>query len=491
MSAYRDLGKLLLGGAAIKLLGIAATLIFVRVLTKQELAVFPLYFMLRAVADRLLDFGITPYFIRVLPSFLREGRDRTRSLLFTGVPIVYAGLAVVTLLTFIFADTIAGLVLRDESSGWMIRIICLGFFPYTTTKMCEYVLWGRAQFGTLSFLQTLEAFVRPIAIVSLYLLFDLPGVVAAFVLVELIVSASYLYCIRDLFGGARPPRYPARLLLAQAFPLYVEGWLWYLRADGDNWLVSIFLGPAALAEYFVATIMVNQVTILFSSVDRVVVERLGRQLGRPDAIAEKALAVHARISQFVLPGILMLLALTPLAIVLIGGHAYESSIPPALVLMLVALGQFLFMPVDRSVFVGLAPRYRLYKTMVEAVVVFASAAILVPTAGLVGVAGARLAGQLAGGIYGLVILRRHLGLTLPFGEAWRTALTAIPGTILVLLLTAPVEGGVVEIIATAAAMSVVWLGAFLLLVLLFNRPFLGALLAEIRRALGRTPSPTS
>ena len=488
MSAYRDLGKLLLGSAVVKLFGIAATLVFVRVLTKTEMAVFPIYFMLRYVSAQLLDFGITPYLIRVLPSTLREGRESARSLLFTAVPIVFAGLAVVTTLTFLFSDRVAELVLQDHSAGWMVRIICLGFFPYTVTKISEYVIWGRAQFATLSFLQTLEAFVRPVVIVSFYVLFGLPGVVAAFVLVEVFLAAVYVYCIRDLIGGSRPPAYPARQLLAASFPLYVDGYLWYLRSGGDNWLVSIFLGPIALSEYYVAGIMVNQVTMLFASVDKVVMERLGRHMDKPESLAEKALEVHATVTRFVLPGILWLLALTPLAIIVIAGPAYSASVAPAIVLMLVALAQFLFMPVDRSVFVGTPTRFRLFKTAIEATVVLAGSALLAPLVGSAGIAGGRLAGETAGGFFGLAVLRRRLKLMLPFDEVLRAFLTAAPGTILVLWFMPPVSGTVEAIVAAAVA-SAAWLALFLVLVFFFNRPLLDALPAEIRRAMGRNPKP--
>jgi O-antigen/teichoic acid export membrane protein len=440
--------------------------------------------MLRAAASQLLDLGITPCFIRLLPSFLRESRDRTRSLLFTGVPIVYAGLAVVTVAAFVLADSISELVLRDASSGWMIRIICIGFFPFTTTKICEYIIWGRAQFGTLSFLQTLESFIRPIAIVALYLRFDLPGVVAAFVLVEAVMAGAFLYCVRDLFGGARPPWYPVRQLLTESFPLYLEGWVWYLRAHGDNWLVSILLGPTALAVYFVAGIMINQLKVISTAVDRIALERLGRHLGNPETISEKALSLHETISRFVLPGILWLLAITPLATIMIGGEEYQAAIVPALVLVMVMFAEFLFLPLDRAVFVGTPPRFRLFKTSVEAGTVVAAAAILTPLTGLAGIASARLLGAVAGGVYGMIVLRQRLKLTIPFGELWRTVLTAVPGTLLVLWFTPPVTG-FVEAITVGVIATGAWLASFLVLVLLFNRPLMRALLAEVGRALGR------
>ena len=490
MLAYRDLGKLLLGGAAIKLLGIAATLIFVRLLTKEQLAIFPIYMMLRGLADGMLDFGITSYFIRMLPSFLREGRDKARSLLRAGIPIVYAGLAVVTVATFLFSDQIARVLLADASSGWIVRIFCLGFFPFTTSKICEYIIWGRGQFGTLSFLQTLESLIRPIAVVALFFMAGVTGVVAAFVVVEVCLAAAYLFCIRDLFGGARPERYPARQLLREAFPCYVEGWLWRLRSDGDNWLVSILLGPSALAIYYVAGIMVSQTTLLFYSVDRVVVERLGRHLGKPESIAEKTLALHSVVSRFMLPVLLWLLAMTPLAVVVIGGQRYTEAVAPALVLMLGAIARFAFMPVDRSVFVGTSPRYRTYKTTVEAVVVFATAAALMPLAGLSGIAAAKLAGQVAGGIYGLSLLKRMLALKLPFAEAGRALLTAGPGTALVLWFIPPV-GSAIEAVVVAGFASAAWLLSFLVLVGVFDRPYIGAFIAEVRRAVGREPRTTS
>ncbi|MGH6875886.1 MAG: hypothetical protein ACREHV_00755, partial [Rhizomicrobium sp.] len=189
----------------------------------------------------------------------------------------------------------------------------------------------------------------------------------------------------------------------------------------------------------------------------------------------------------VMPVLLLVIALTPYLVTLLGGARYQNATAPAVMLMLVALLQFIILPVDRAVFVALSPLYRLSKTALESVVVLLSAVIFAPLASASGIAAARMLGEAAGGSYGWLLLGRKRGLKLALDGLWLSLLTAGPGTILILLLAPkPTSGFSAVLIMPPLATG--WLAIFLLMAYRFNRSQFDHWVAVTRRLGSGLPS---
>ncbi len=466
--AVKDFSKLLSGNLLARAFGFAATMLFARVLTKEQLAIFPVYLMLNGIAVILLDCGITPLFSRLLPSLFREDVETARSLLWTGLAFVVAGALLVSASTALFASQIAGFVFKDTAQADVVAMLAPGFIAYAVTTGTSYVMVARAQFISASVIQVVESVVRPLLTVALFLALGVRGIVMALVAAQIIIAALSVYCVRDALFGRWPRVYSLRLLFSQSLPLYFDSYLFYLRGEGDNWLVSAFLGPQTLAAYYIAKTLFSAAVMILQSLDKVVVERFARHRNAAEEFDSRVQNLHAMTSQIVLPILLLAVALTPYLIVLLGGARYRDAAAPAVLLMMVALVQFLILPIDRAVFVALSPLYRLSKTALETVVVFASAMVLAPLASASGIAAARLLGEAAGGGYGWFLLGRRRGLKLALNGLWLSLLTASPGTILILLL-APRTASSVHAAIMIPALAAGWLAAFLILSYRFNR----------------------
>jgi O-antigen/teichoic acid export membrane protein len=469
--ALRDFAKLLSGNVLARAFGVAGTILFARVLSKDDMAVFPVYLMLNGVAIVVFDWGITPLFVRLLPSEWQENRERARSLLMTGSIIVVAGAAAAALVASVFGYRLATYFFHDAGKAWIVEALCIGFVPYQISKIVEYVLWSRAAFGVTSAIQVAESIVRPALNVACYFLWGYAGLVAALVVAQTVMALAAVWCIRDVFRGELPRLYPLRSLFAQSLPFHFDNYLYYLRGEGDNWLVTLLLGTEALAEYYVAKTLFSTMILVVQSLDKVVVQRFARDRNESGLLHARVQEVHRLTSQIVVPGVMLVLAMTPALVAIIGGRRYAGSTGPAEALMLVVLLQFLITPIDRAVFVSLSPLYRLARTALETLAVFATVLPLASLLGSVGIALARLVGGAVAGAYGWTLLRMKQSLTLSMADATRSLLISTPGTVTALMLFPRPENAPAAL-GWAGVFATLWVFLFASLTLLFNRSFL-------------------
>lgn len=472
-SAEKDVFKLLGGSAAAKVLGIASMILFTRLLTKDQMAVFPAFLMLAGLPVLFLTFGIFAAFIRDVPGLLRTDKALVRSLIVTGSGIIILGTIVPTVAAYWWSDRIAEFVFRRADDGWIIRTMIPGFLAYVISKIAENVMWGRGQFGASSVIQIVESIVRPVTTTALFFLLGFKGIVIGLVAAQLIMAAIGFWYVRDIFLGPLPPVYPLGKLIRESMPYYIGNYLSYLRGDGDTFLVTVLLGPAALAEYYLAKTLYSNVGLILTAVDKVAVQRLARFAG-DRSFNDKIRELHIRISQTTIPFGLLVIAAAPGLILVLGGSRYVGATGPAILLLVVALIQFAIIPVDRAVYIAVPGFLRVASAIIEAGAVLGTALLLAPYAGLLGVAAARIIAPIVYCLFGVFILHRRLGLSLPFQVTFLAVMTAAPGTALALLLAPRPQGflGALENISLATG---IWVVALIAIGSLLNRPLVNVL----------------
>lgn len=478
-NAPKDVVKLLSGSVIATLFRICSTVIFARVLTKSQMAIFPTNLMLGGLIMLVLTFGIYAAFVRELPSLLRSDLTRARSLVITGTGFILAGTIIPCAACWLWSGTVAGFVFRDPTQSWVIQTLVPGFFAYVVTRTVDQIMQGCGRFGAISILQVLEASLRPIVTIALYFWLGYRGIVIGIALAQFVAALVSLWLIRDLFARPFPPLYPLRKLLSQSMPYYIGNYLSYFRGDGDSIFVTTFLGPAALAEYYVAKTLFMNMNLIWNAVDRVATERLARFVDTP-AYPEKLKALHARTSQLLIPLSMLAIACAPGALVILAGVRYADAIWPAIVLLLASLAMFIAIPYDRGVYVALPGLIRLKFTVVEAVVTVVFAATLAPLAGIIGVAFARIAAPTGITLFGAHLLRRHLGIHLPLRPILLGFATAMPGTLLALIIGGHPHGTLAAVLSLAGSI-IVWTTCFLLLAFALNRELLTTLATEATR----------
>jgi len=478
-TAIKDVSRLLSGSLVAKLFGVVALMLFSRVLPKDEMAVFPAYLTLIGIPSLFLSFGAFQTLIRKLPSLVREDFAQARSLAMTTSVVIVAGTVLVCLLALPFSDRIAVYFFRNAGEAWIVRLSLLGCVALTVSKITEFMMWGLARFGETSLVQIIESIVRPSLTVTLYFACGLEGIVAGLVASQIVMASISLWYVRDMLPGGWPSVYPLRRLFRDSFPFYIDNYLWYLKGDGDTLLVA-FLGPAALAEYYIAKNLYTNVLIGWYSLDKVVLERLARLGQMSDAFRARAADIHVRVSECVVPAMMLVIAVAPYGLLVLAGARYVDATWPAVALLAVALIQFVNIAINRAVFVGLPGTYRLSTSAVEAAAVLIAALCLVPAEGIMGVALARIVGPVAGGAFGYALLRQKFDLCLPWHPTLYALAASAPGTVTVLLF-APAAHGAGAAVLDAAGAGILWLAAFAVLSYALNRPAFDAAVSFLSR----------
>lgn len=464
--AIADIGHLLTGNIVAKVIGVIALMIFTRILPKEQLALFPVYMMLSGLATLIFGFGILPTFVKILPAALKEKKGEARAIVLTGALLILTGTLAVSVASFFFADVLAQYLLKDVTLSSMVRIMSIAFVAVSINQIIERILWAAGQFRKKSIILVFRSLSRIILVLVFYLQFSVVGLVWGLVVNEALVAILSLFFVKNIIYGSLPAFYSPKRLLIQSFPFYFESYLMYFRSEGDNWLVSSFMGPSALAVYYVAKTIYSMIFILFSSVDKVVVQMLAEVKSSISVVENKFHLIFIYLSQCSIPLIFFVIALLPTIIQVVGGGKFPGAVLPAAILLLAVLVQFLRLPINRSVFVICTPVTRLKITLIETVSLLLCLAVLTPFFGSPGVASARVCASVAGGGWGYAVLKSYMCAHLPFNKLILPTICAFPPTVLTFALQ--YRWGNIFLLPLYV---VLWLMVFLVITKVVNREF--------------------
>jgi len=461
--SVKSLMQLASANVAVKFLGILMIAFFARYLTKEELAVLPVYEMLAALSGIIFSFGIQPTFLRLLPAKYAENIDEARSLIFTGGVLFISGASVFAIGVFLLADWLNPILFKGQEFAHLIRIFSVGFFFISVRNFSHFVLWSSSRFDRISVIQLIAAIGRAVFLAGFLLLWGLEGLALGLVMNEVLCASLSAYFIRDIIEGPRVPFYPLRALLKESWPFYFEGFLIYFRSQGDNWIVATMLGPSTMAVYFVAKRLPMTMMMFIESLDKIVTSEISKRRNDPAEIKGFIRKLFLVNSHVTLPGTVFVMGLAPLFILLVAGPDYLDAVIPCLILCTVLPIQALQIPLGRGIFVLHPPVVRVGMTIVESLVLIGSLFVLAPLFGVNGIALSRILPAVVALLMALLVLRKSIGLDLPWGQAALSSLFAV------------VMAGIMLVLQNwnnnlwfAPAYAIAGILVFLILVSLFN-----------------------
>src|SRR5210317_1297032 len=101
--SMQDVAKLISGDIGAKVIGFAVLIFYTRVLSKEEMAIFPIFLMLSHLASLVFSLGIYPILLIELPSLFRKDFQHARSLFYTGGFLLVLGTSLVMMLFILFS----------------------------------------------------------------------------------------------------------------------------------------------------------------------------------------------------------------------------------------------------------------------------------------------------------------------------------------------------------------------------------------------------
>jgi O-antigen/teichoic acid export membrane protein len=412
-----NMSQLLSGNIAVKALGVVAVAFYTRHLTKEHLALLPVYDMIGGLAPVVFGWGILPSLVKNVPSLWQDEPDSARAIILTGACILIPGFCLYSLLVYCFSADIASLIMSDPSYADLLQIMSVGFFAFGIRKLADQMLWCASRFEKIAYVNVVQGITNAILTIGLMLLLGVKGLVLGLVVREVICALLALLFSRDMIITRTPRMYPIRRLIKESFPFCMEGYLVYLRWSGDNWFVSALLGPSSLAIYFIATKLSSLLFMVLASADKIWTVGLASRASDMKYFKEYLTTLLGTITQIIFPFIAFTIGLTPTFIFMVAGNLYSESIIPCIILCLCTLLRFVMGPLERTIFVLRPPKTRFFLTLIESSCLVIALLLLTPIAKGIGVACSRFISSFLVGFviyrmlrsfFGFGILRHHL-----------------------------------------------------------------------------------
>jgi O-antigen/teichoic acid export membrane protein len=436
----RKNASILVGAKLIeKALGLVALVIYARTFETTELALVPVTFLLGSIVLVIFGFGILPTIVMEVPRLIVSNRARAISLIRHALLIGAFGSCMAGILVLAgsryLAKWLADIPDLNSTIHWVAAAVV---FQSLLTLLIQ-ILSGLTKFWAVASVNLVASVARLSVVPLLYHLYGTDGIVAG------LAIASVMGCVIALFLIWRDCRhtgaeqYGFLEILRLSWPFYAEGYVMYLRSQGDQLIVSLFLGAEALAFYFIARRPYDLLKVISDSIDFAVIPALSKlSLETRAAFAVRWHELFRAFMSISFPLAFLTAACVPLYLAIIGAQKFAAALAPAMILCLAFTADMAKVIVIRSVFVLGRPLRRLQCTTFESATMIASLLIAAPVFGPSGVASAYLLASIAGVWFGYRMLRREITTTHPWRHGLRAAIPAIVafcGMIAVLMLT--------------------------------------------------------
>ncbi len=346
--------------------------------------------------------------------------------------ILLTGGAVFTCGVLLRAEWLSEVIFKSPANAHLLRLAAFGFFAAVGRNVTNYFLWASARFDRISIIQSVSAVSRAVLASTLVITMGLPGLVIGLAATDVIAFLMSLWFLRDLLVGPRVTLHPFGPLIRESLPFYLEAFLIYFRSQGDNWIVATMLGPAAMSVFFVAKRLPQMLLMFLESLDKIITSEVSRRQ-TDDAEVERYIRRTFILNGYVvLPGVMLIASTVPAFIVLVAGRAYTAAILPCLILCAAQLVQVMNLPLARGIFVTSPPLTRVRLTVVESIALVAGLVVFAPPLAENGVALSRVVAGAAAMTAAFLVVKRTLGIGLPWHKVGLSLVAAAPMAALVL-----------------------------------------------------------
>jgi len=390
-----DLNKLFIVNISGKLITLVLFAALARLLPAQHLAYVALIPVLAPVLISLFGCGVNTLLERDVPQLLAQTPNEGYALMRSGYITNLLSIVLVLVLGYLFVGTWSAFVLNEYD--YNLNIIAWMLVPLTCYMLLKLVglmllLDGKAaKYGILTIYGDISA---KVAVLALYL-FN-PTELSIFIGLAVGQLPFVVYGIwsqRTWLFHFQHRSFTK--LLQNSVPFYIEGNFNETRNHGDSLLVSSLLGPVAMAGYYIAKMVANQLSVFFNPISSFMVHRLSFQKGKGSAAMEAGFKQVWHLSIPIFTWLACAVAaITPMLIQLIAGAQYTYVWPAAFILCLVACGLALYSFSGRILLlIGNAfERFRI--TIIQVLVIAILSLTLAPLFSMNGISMAWLVGVL-------------------------------------------------------------------------------------------------
>ena len=261
----------------------------------------------------------------------------------------------------------------------------------------------------------LFGFFKVISGVGLVVLFGVKGLVVSLILSAVFNALLYMYNLKDiLLSSVSLSNISILDLIKDAMPFYLESYLMYFRAEGDQLIVTTLLGAESLAIYFIAKKPFEIVSSFTQALDKVLTVSLSKCRDDLKLYNEKVNQIFLLNAYILFPIIFVLMGLSPFLIQIIAGSSYEAAVFPSIILLLCLLMQFYWRSTfGRSIFLLQASSGRLKVTLFESVTLIILITVLGRFFEIHGIVVGRLIATVLAGVFAFLVIKTRVKFQFP------------------------------------------------------------------------------
>ncbi len=413
------------GEVILRVFYFAFFIVYVRLLSPFELSVLPIFAMIAAVVATVSNLGLPVSVVREVPRLIDDDREIALSLIQSSTALSVLVALFFSILAYVLAPIIAGVVLKSWESAYIIQWMSVGFFLYAVDVALSYNMRALSQFHGLTVKNTVLGISERLLGIAFYLIWGIKGLVMGFN-VSLILGVSLsLYFLRGVLFK-RVKKHSRTNLVKFSFPYYIEGFLTFLQGQADQVIVATFFSPLVLAKYYVAKRLSDSVELFKESLDQTLTPALSKlsnlgKSGMEDGL-RKAVTI---ISFFAVPLCLLASSCSYAFLFLAGKGSYLDATGIAVLLCVSAVFLFFIVPVTRCIFVLAKPVEKLKLTAVQSICFVGFLILFVSALDIVGAALGRLAYVSLSLVYALFVLKRIIRVRLDLGTIGKSILASL------------------------------------------------------------------
>lgn len=406
-----------------RIVGIAALVVYARLLPPLELAALPVFFLLGSFVSVPLSFGLFPTLMREVPVLLEQDRPAALGTIRTVALMVGGGIALTALGYLAFAPTIARVFFGSADWTWAIYWMIPGAIARGLDDITTFVLRSTREFGALGQKKLVAEITTPVATIALIYSLGVRGLILGLTL-GVVAGFAWAMFRAWRFLGTTAAAVPLGPLVKRSRPYYVEGALFFVTQQGDQALVGALLSPVALASYYIARRIPDALMTILIAVEEVMGPTLARaMLDGPAELKRIFQGLTVTVAAFVLPAAVLAASFAPAYTKLVGSGAYGGVTLAVAILALGLIAQGAITVVSQSALALGHPADRLKVTASFATLLLLFTAVTAPL-GLTAVAIGRFTALVLAAWLGARLLR-HLLPPLPWSDISKFAIPTL------------------------------------------------------------------
>ena len=327
-------------------------MLLARLLDPVHLAFVGLVEPISFMAIAVFCLGVSTTLEKNVPRLLVTDAPKAYAMMRTGFLVVCVVIALMVIASVLFVEHWAPVLLRKytfQTETIVLFALPIAVYMFGSILSTNLLVTGSTEdYSKIRIYGNLTANTSALGFYALY-----PSDVAVFVglaVGQLPFLAWGLFLQRSWLFEAR--MYSPLRLIGESRIYYLEGVFNTFRYAGDSLIVSSFLGPVAMAHYFVARTVAGQLNVFFQPLNTVIVHRFGMKLGESQGNLEQDFSrVWGMAPPLYIWFTACYAACIPAIVVLFAGETYSGSQITSVVIAFVFLGVAVLSIGERVLFV--------------------------------------------------------------------------------------------------------------------------------------------